>query len=37
MVFGLLHVFNNHVNIMSMFLFEHVNVRQNAVNSEDKT
>ena len=31
------HVFNNHVNIMKIVVFEHVNVRQKAVNSEDKT
>ena len=37
MVFGLLHVFSNHVNIMYIFVFEHVNVRQDAVNSENKT
>ena len=37
MVFGLLHVFKDHVNIMYIFLFELVNVRQDAVNSEDVT
>ena len=36
-VFGLLNVFKNHANIMYIFLFELVNVRQDAVNSEGKT